>query len=123
HGHHHAHEHHHGHTDTHDHHPDEREEVETHYDEKAHQEAHTFDPQDMRYMGGLSKNMPITYWTYVIGTLALAGIIPFAGFWSKDEILADSWLAGLFGTSVLQQFSGYIALGLLLGAAGFTAFY
>lgn len=89
-----------------------------------HDEHHEeFDPQDMRNMGGLRRNMPVTYWTYLIGTLALAGIIPFAGFWSKDEILADSWLAGLFGTSVLQQFSGYIALGVLLAAAGFTAFY
>jgi NADH-quinone oxidoreductase subunit L len=90
-----------------------------------HDEGHDeeFDPQDMRNMGGLRRNMPITYWTYLIGTLALAGIIPFAGFWSKDEILADSWLAGVFGNTVLQQFSGYIALGVLLAAAGFTAFY
>ena len=40
-----------------------------------------FDPQDMRNMGGLRKRMPITYITYLIGTLALAGIFPFAGFW------------------------------------------
>lgn len=82
-----------------------------------------FDPQDMRNMGGLRRRMPITYATYLIGTLALAGIFPFAGFWSKDEILADSWLAGLFGDTLLQQFSGYIALGVLLVAAAFTAFY
>lgn len=43
--------------------------------------------QDIRYMGGLSKKMPITYITFLAGTLALAGIFPFAGFWSKDEIL------------------------------------
>lgn len=103
--------------------PEDHQPVETHHDEKAGQEAGDFDPQDMRNMGGLRRNMPITYWTYMIGTLALAGIIPFAGFWSKDEILADSWLAGLFGETVLQQFSGFIALALLLGAAGFTAFY
>jgi NADH-quinone oxidoreductase subunit L len=82
-----------------------------------------FDPQDMRNMGGLRHRMPVTYWTYVIGTLALAGIFPFAGFWSKDEILADSWLAGLFGDSALANLGGYIALGGLLIAAGFTAFY
>jgi NADH-quinone oxidoreductase subunit L len=63
--------------------------------------------------------MPITYWTYVIGTLALAGIFPLAGFWSKDEILAESWLSGLFNNNV----GGYIALAGLLVAAGFTAFY
>ena len=82
-----------------------------------------FDPQDMRNMGGLRHRMPVTYWTYVIGTLALAGIFPFAGFWSKDEILADSWLAGLFGSTALDNLGGYIALGGLFLAAGFTAFY
>jgi len=45
--------------------------------------------QDIRYMGGLSKKMPVTYLTFLAGTLALAGIFPFAGFWSKDEILAS----------------------------------
>ena len=51
-----------------------------------------FDPQNMFQMGGLAKRMPITYWTFVIGGFALAGF-PFvtAGFWSKDEILADAW--------------------------------
>ncbi len=49
-----------------------------------------FDPNDMRNMGGLRKQMPVTFWLYLIGTLALAGIFPFAGFWSKDEILLDA---------------------------------
>ncbi len=49
-----------------------------------------FDPGDMRNMGGLRKTMPVTFWLYVIGMLALAGIFPFAGFWSKDEILLDA---------------------------------
>jgi NADH-quinone oxidoreductase subunit L len=43
--------------------------------------------QDMRRMGGLRKYMPKTYWTFLAGWLAICGIIPFAGFWSKDEIL------------------------------------
>ncbi|MGA2490599.1 MAG: NADH-quinone oxidoreductase subunit L [Anaerolineales bacterium] len=49
-----------------------------------------FDPNDMRNMGGLRKQMPITFWLYLIGALALVGIFPFAGFWSKDEILLDA---------------------------------
>jgi NADH-quinone oxidoreductase subunit L len=87
-----------------------------------HHDAHheeEFDPQDMRNMGGLRHKMPVTYITYLIGTLALAGIFPLAGFWSKDEILADSWLVGLFDNNI----GGYIALAGLLLAAGFTAFY
>ncbi len=49
-----------------------------------------FDPNDMRNMGGLRKQMPVTFWVYLAGALALAGIFPFAGFWSKDEILLDA---------------------------------
>ncbi|MBM2826903.1 MAG: nuoL [Dehalococcoidia bacterium] len=45
---------------------------------------------DMRYMGGLRKAMPWTFWTIVIASLSLAGIPPFSGFWSKDEILLDA---------------------------------
>lgn len=113
HGHHHVHAHSHGHRhDAHDEHGHD-----AHGDE--HHEEAPFDPQDMRNMGGLRSRMPITYWTYLIGTLALAGIIPFAGFWSKDEILADSWVAGIFEGNL----GGYIALAGLLLAAGFTAFY
>jgi NADH-quinone oxidoreductase subunit L len=49
------------------------------------------DEQDMRRMGALRKLMPITAATFIIGWLAIAGIPPFAGFWSKDEILAAVW--------------------------------
>ena len=45
------------------------------------------DEQDMRRMGGLQKFMPITAGTFIVGWLAIAGVPPFAGFWSKDEIL------------------------------------
>jgi NADH-quinone oxidoreductase subunit L len=77
------------------------------------QEDHgeVFDPGDMRNMGGLRKTMPVTFWLYIIGTLALAGIFPFAGFWSKDEILLDASLH-------------YPVVYWLLTAAAFlTAFY
>jgi len=50
--------------------------------------------QDMMEMGGLRGRMKITFWTYIVGTLALAGIPPLAGFWSKDEILADAFAHG-----------------------------
>ena len=46
---------------------------------------------DMRKMGGLRAFMPVTYATFVIGSLSLAGVAPFAGFWSKDEILGAAW--------------------------------
>ena len=48
--------------------------------------------QDMRKMGGLKRYMPVTYYTFLIGAAANAGIIPLAGFWSKDEIVLGTWL-------------------------------
>ena len=54
-------------------------------------EVEVFDPGDMRNMGGLRKTMPITFWVYLIGALALAGIVPLSGFFSKDEILWQAW--------------------------------
>jgi len=64
-------------------------------EKETHRGAHdahgeVFDPGDMRNMGGVRVTMPVTFWVYMIGTLALAGIPPFAGFWSKDEILLDA---------------------------------
>jgi len=77
-----------------------------------HHDEEVFDPGDMRNMGGMRKTMPVTFWVYMIGTLALSGIFPFAGFWSKDEILADA------------SATGYTAVYWLLSvAAFFTAFY
>ena len=64
--------------------------------------------QDVRKMGGLRTLMPRTYWAFLVGSLALVGIFPFAGFFSKDSILAAAmdhgtygyilWVAGLIGT-------------------------
>lgn len=60
--------------------------------------------QDIRNMGGLAKKLPITFFTFLIGTIAIAGIPPFAGFFSKDEILAHAyekspllWALGVLG--------------------------
>ncbi len=63
---------------------------------------------DMRKMGALKPHMPRTYWTFLIGTLALAGIFPFAGFFSKDEILWNAltrgglffWVVGAAGAFI-----------------------
>ncbi len=52
---------------------------------------HAMHTNDMKAMGGLATIMPSTYWTFLVGTLALSGIFPFAGFWSKDEILLEAF--------------------------------
>ena len=70
---------------------------------------------DMRFMGGLKKYMPWTYFTFLIGSLALAGIFPTAGFWSKDEVLASAFHQG----SAVGMF--VYTLGLI--AVFMTAFY
>ncbi|MDO9088257.1 MAG: NADH-quinone oxidoreductase subunit L [Anaerolineaceae bacterium] len=76
----------------------------------AHGSNHD-DPQDMRNMGAIRKKMPVTFVVYLIGALALAGIAPFAGFFSKDEIL-------------VAANQGNTAIFIILVAAAFlTAFY
>jgi NADH-quinone oxidoreductase subunit L len=73
--------------------------------------------EDMWDMGGLKSKMPVTYYTFLAGSLALAGIFPFAGFWSKDEILYEALVHGLNDPLLL---GGYL-MGLL--AVPVTAFY
>jgi NADH-quinone oxidoreductase subunit L len=70
--------------------------------------------QDIRKMGQVKRYMPTTYWTMLWGSLALAGIFPFAGFFSKDEILWQSFSAGTFG-------KGLWLVGVIV--AFMTAFY
>jgi NADH-quinone oxidoreductase subunit L len=74
--------------------------------------------ENMWEMGGLKDKMRVTYLTFLSGSLALAGIVPFAGFWSKDEVLFETLIHGLGGRPLLL--AGY-AMGLL--AVFFTGFY
>jgi NADH-quinone oxidoreductase subunit L len=78
-----------------------------------HTGNHKVDPQDMFNMGGLRKKMPITFWTFLIGGFALSGFpLITAGFWSKDEILADAFV------------NGHLTIFITLAIAAFmTAFY
>ncbi len=69
---------------------------------------------DMRLYGGLRRWMPVTYWTFLVSTLAIAGLFPLSGFMSKDEILARS-LFSFRGSPVLWAFGTL--------AAGMTSFY
>src|SRR5262249_35213832 len=70
--------------------------------------------EDMRNMGGLARRLPFTFVTFLAGTLALCGIPPFAGFFSKDEILWQAW-SGQGGSPWLWLVG--------VAASGLTAFY
>ena len=74
---------------------------------------------DMRYMGGLWRRMPLTYLLTTIGGLSLVGIIPLAGFWSKDEILIGAWN----GTGLVDPWVSRLTFAILLTAVLLTAFY
>ncbi len=81
-----------------------------------HQNDYYTDAQDIRNMGGLRSKMPITFWTFVIFTLAISGVPLTSGFLSKDEILA--------GTLVFGNLTGHIAIPIIgFLVAGLTAFY
>jgi len=71
--------------------------------------------QDIRNMGGLRKHMPVTFWTFLIGALANAGVVPLAGFWSKDEIIVGAWIS--------DNWFGKPAAIIGLAAAFLTALY
>ena len=81
-----------------------------------------WDAQDMRNMGGLRKYMPITWITMGLATLAIAGIWPFAGFFSKDEII---WMTGAMAGAENAPYAGLYTLYwvMALAAAMLTAFY
>ncbi len=77
---------------------------------------HACHTNDMRRMGGLRRYMPITFWTFLIGTLALVGIPPLAGYFSKDAILLAAW-------SKATKTGFWAPFVLLLGGVFFTSFY
>ncbi|MGH2726761.1 MAG: NADH-quinone oxidoreductase subunit 5 family protein, partial [Actinomycetota bacterium] len=85
---------------------------------------HAIHSNNMSDMGGLKRIMPTTYKTFVIGSLALAGIPPLAGFWSKDEILTEAYR---FGSGAIDahgtQFVALIVYGAGILTAFLTAFY
>ncbi|MFB6222784.1 MAG: NADH-quinone oxidoreductase subunit L [Haloarcula sp.] len=78
--------------------------------------------ENMWEMGGLKDRMPVTYWTFLAGSLALAGIVPFAGFWSKDEVLYEALIHG-FGTEGGLGTAYLVAYAMGLLAVFFTGFY
>jgi len=73
---------------------------------------HAVHTNDLREMGGLRRKMPITHGTFLVACLAIAGVPPLSGFFSKDEILAAAWENG-----------HYLVFAVALGVAGLTAFY
>jgi len=75
---------------------------------------------DLRNMGGLASKMPVTYWTMLVGALAIAGIVPFSGFFSKDEILVAA-LNAPGGNPVIYAFG--LATSLLTAFYMFRLFY
>ena len=74
---------------------------------------------NMRYMGGLARQMPWTYAATLVGALSLVGVVPFAGFWSKDEIIAGASLAG----NVINPGLGMVVYALLLAGVFLTGLY
>ena len=77
--------------------------------------------QDMREMGGLRHRLKITFWTFLIASLAISGIPPFSGFFSKDEILSSLLAQGMAGGGAAPIYLILWIVGLL--TAGLTAFY
>lgn len=90
-----------------------------HWMEEQYDHVSPATAQDIRNMGNMRSYMPLTWITYMIGYLALAGFPLFSGFWSKDEILADAFNAG-FGDGSVLGIVVYVALSF---AAFLTAFY
>jgi NADH-quinone oxidoreductase subunit L len=83
---------------------------------------HAVHSNNMSEMGGLRKFMPRTYWTFVVGTLALAGIIPLSGFWSKDEILVTLGFEGYTVVMVIAILGAFVTAFYMTRAVALTFF-
>jgi NADH-quinone oxidoreductase subunit L len=81
-----------------------------------HHNDHETDPQDIRNMGGLRSRMPVTYWSFIVYTLAICGVPLTSGFLSKDAILAGTYAFGGLTGHLLIPVVGFLV-------AGLTAFY
>ncbi len=86
-------------------------------------QVENFDPQDMRFMGGIRKYMPVTFWCYLISMLSLSGLPFFTGFLSKDAIINASYAWAVQMSSVSESVFYYIIPFLALFTAFLTALY
>ncbi|HXQ58295.1 MAG TPA: NADH-quinone oxidoreductase subunit L, partial [Actinomycetes bacterium] len=86
---------------------------------------HAVHSNNMSEMGGLARVMPVTFVTFLVGALALVGLAPLAGFWSKDEILTDAWNAGFGGAGHAATSQGVAQIVFVTGmvTAFLTAVY
>ena len=85
---------------------------------------------DIRRLGGLRRRLPVTYWTFLIGCLSIAGVFPLAGFWSKDAILAaladkagHGGEGGMYGFLLLSTFLGVVLIDFYMFRPLFLVFH
>jgi NADH-quinone oxidoreductase subunit L len=85
---------------------------------------------DIRRLGGLRRRLPVTYWTFLVGCLSIAGVFPLAGFWSKDAILAavadkagHGGEGGLYGFLLLSTFLGVVLIDFYMFRPFFLVFH
>jgi NADH-quinone oxidoreductase subunit L len=83
---------------------------------------HAVHSNNMSDMGGLRKFMPVTFWTLLIGAVALAGIPPLAGFWSKDEIIAEAFREEQYGVWVISILAAVLTAFYMARAVSLTFF-
>jgi NADH-quinone oxidoreductase subunit L len=83
---------------------------------------HAVHSNNMSEMGGLRRAMPTTFWTFLVGSVALAGIPPFGGFWSKDEIIAEAFREGEYGLWIVATLTALVTAFYMTRALWLTFF-